>query len=53
MGISSGPILIMCLPSMLKNRYGLLELDIETGKRIPKKSAYWFRDILSKKQLDD
>ena len=36
-----------------KNRYGLLELDIETGKRIPKKSAYWFRDILAKKQLDD
>ena len=36
-----------------KNRYGLLELDIETGKRIPKKSAYWFQDILAKKQLDD
>lgn len=36
-----------------KNRYGLLELDVTTGKRIPKKSAYWFRDILEKMQLDD
>ena len=36
-----------------KNRYGLLELDVTTGKRIQKKSAYWFRDILEKMQLDD
>ena len=31
-----------------KNRYGLLELNLDTGERIPKKSAYWFSDILRK-----
>lgn len=29
-----------------KNRYGLLELDLETYKRQPKKSLYWFKEII-------
>lgn len=31
-----------------KNRYGLLELNLETEERIPKKSAYWFKDFMEK-----
>ncbi len=29
-----------------KNRYGIVSLDIETKKRIPKKSFYWFKDFI-------
>lgn len=36
-----------------KNRYGLLELNLETGQRIPKKSAYWFSNLLEKKLIDE
>lgn len=28
-----------------KNRYGLIELDLETQKRTIKKSGYWFKDL--------
>lgn len=31
-----------------KNRYGLLELDLETYERIPKKSYYWLQSLLKK-----
>lgn len=31
-----------------KNRYGLLELDLSTDKRIPKKSYYWMQEILKR-----
>ncbi|MCR0336724.1 glycoside hydrolase family 1 protein [[Clostridium] innocuum] len=36
-----------------KNRYGLMELNLDTYDRIPKKSLYWFKDILSKKCLKE
>lgn len=28
-----------------KNRYGLIELNLETGERIIKKSGYWFNEL--------
>ena len=28
-----------------KNRYGLIELNLETQERIIKKSGYWFRKL--------
>ncbi|MDO5026250.1 MAG: glycoside hydrolase family 1 protein [Tissierellia bacterium] len=28
-----------------KNRYGLVELDLESGKRTIKKSGYWFKEL--------
>lgn len=28
-----------------KNRYGLIELDFESGKRTIKKSGYWFKEL--------
>ncbi|SJZ73522.1 glycoside hydrolase family 1 protein [Garciella nitratireducens] len=28
-----------------KNRYGLIAIDLNTKKRTPKKSAYWFKDV--------
>ncbi|WP_317394780.1 glycoside hydrolase family 1 protein [Faecalicoccus pleomorphus] len=31
-----------------KNRYGLLELDLNTYKRKPKKSLYWLKDCIEK-----
>lgn len=34
-----------------KNRYGLLELDLRTKRRIPKKSLYWIQDIISRKEV--
>ncbi|CUM76971.1 6-phospho-beta-glucosidase gmuD [Anaerostipes hadrus] len=34
-----------------KNRYGLLELDLKTGNRIPKKSLYWFKEIMKDRQV--
>lgn len=36
-----------------KNRYGLLELDLQTQKRTYKKSAYWFQEINKKGFLED
>ncbi len=35
-----------------KNRYGVFRLDLKTGNRIPKKSAYWFKDIIMQKEVD-
>ncbi len=35
-----------------KNRYGLLELDLDTYKRIPKKSLYWLKKVLEQGYLD-
>lgn len=35
-----------------KNRYGLLELNLDTYERIPKKSAYWFKEIMEKGRID-
>ncbi|ARU91363.1 6-phospho-beta-glucosidase [Spiroplasma clarkii] len=32
-----------------KNRYGLIQLDLETYKKIPKKSATWFKELSVKK----
>jgi len=29
-----------------KNRYGLVELDLETQKRTIKKSGYWYQELL-------
>lgn len=34
-----------------KNRYGLMELDLKTYERIPKKSLYWFREITEKGEV--
>lgn len=36
-----------------KNRYGLLELDLETYDRIPKKSLYWFKEITQKGYIEE
>lgn len=35
-----------------KNRYGFIELDVETGKRIEKKSASWFKKVSSSNLVD-
>lgn len=35
-----------------KNRYGLLELDLETGKRIPKQSLYWLQKCMETHTTD-
>ena len=35
-----------------KNRYGFYRLDLETGKRSPKKSSFWMRKIIKTNQLD-
>lgn len=34
-----------------KNRYGLLELNLDTYERIPKKSLYWMKEILDKEEV--
>lgn len=34
-----------------KNRYGLLELDLESEKRIPKKSLYWLKEVMKNKEV--
>ncbi|MBU3180100.1 family 1 glycosylhydrolase [Clostridium psychrophilum] len=28
-----------------KNRYGFIQLDLKTQERIPKKSAYWIKEV--------
>lgn len=35
-----------------KNRYGLVEVQIETGKRIFKESAYWYTQLCKEKAFD-
>ena len=35
----------------IKNRYGLLELDLNTSQRIPKKSLYWLQNVMQKGEL--
>lgn len=34
-----------------KNRYGLLELDLSSRKRIPKRSLLWLQEILKKREI--
>ena len=34
-----------------KNRYGLLELDLTTQKRIPKRSLVWLQEILKTREV--
>ena len=35
-----------------KNRYGFVEVDINNEfKRTPKKSAYWFKELISNKNI--
>ncbi|ATZ18922.1 6-phospho-beta-glucosidase [Williamsoniiplasma somnilux] len=34
-----------------KNRYGLIELDLQTQKRTIKKSGYWFKEIIENKNI--
>ena len=41
----------MAAINAFKNRYGLLELDLKTGNRIPKKSLYWFKEIMKDRQV--
>ena len=36
-----------------KNRYGLLELDLDTYERKPKKSLDWLKKVLSQKEIED
>ena len=37
-----------------KNRYGLVEIDLENNlKRRMKKSGYWYADLISKRTLPD
>ncbi|MFL2106322.1 glycoside hydrolase family 1 protein [Desemzia sp. FAM 23991] len=35
-----------------KNRYGYYRYDLETGKRIPKKSSFWMSEIIQRNELD-
>ncbi len=35
-----------------KNRYGYIELDLETGERKPKLSASWISDVIKNNELD-
>lgn len=35
-----------------KNRYGFFEVDIETQRRIPKKSAHWFKQVIADNGFD-
>lgn len=35
-----------------KNRYGLVQLDLDTGKRTIKKSGYWFKSLSEEKGFD-
>ncbi|MEC6746964.1 glycoside hydrolase family 1 protein [Marinilactibacillus sp. XAAS-LB27] len=34
-----------------RNRYGFYRLILETGERIPKKSAFWIKDVIQQNQL--
>ncbi len=36
-----------------KNRYGFYRMDLVTGNRTPKKSAFWIREVIQKKKLVD
>ncbi|MGL4948474.1 MAG: glycoside hydrolase family 1 protein [Mycoplasma sp.] len=36
-----------------KNRYGFIEVEIETGKRIMKSSGKWFSDFTKTKEFED
>jgi beta-glucosidase len=33
-------------------RFGLIRVDYDTGRRIPKQSAYWYRDVIRKNGLE-
>jgi beta-glucosidase len=33
-------------------RFGLVRVEYETGKRIPKGSAYWFREVIEQNGID-
>ena len=32
-----------------KHRFGLIHVDYQTGKRTPKDSAVWYRDVIASK----
>ena len=34
-----------------KNRYGFIEIDLKTQKRTPKKSYYWYKEIINKREF--
>ncbi len=34
-------------------RFGIVRVDYETQARIPKKSAYWYRDVIAKNAVED
>ncbi|KXT78964.1 glycoside hydrolase family 1 protein [Streptococcus sp. DD13] len=36
-----------------KNRYGLIELNLETQERVIKKSGYWFKEVSQKNGFED
>lgn len=36
-----------------KNRYGFYRLNLETGERTPKKSAFWIKDVIAQNKLID
>lgn len=36
-----------------KNRYGFIEVDLSNQKRIPKKSAHWFKNVVIHNGIDD
>jgi len=35
-----------------KNRYGYFRLNLETGVRTPKKSAFWIKEVIKKRKLE-
>ena len=35
-----------------KNRYGHIELDLDTGERKPKKSAKWIKEVISNSSFE-
>jgi beta-glucosidase len=34
-------------------RFGIVHVDYATGTRVPKRSAYWYRDVIARHALDD
>jgi len=35
-----------------KNRYGYFRLNLKTGVRTPKKSAFWIKEVIQKRELE-
>jgi beta-glucosidase len=36
-----------------KPRFGIVRVDFTSGKRIPKQSAAWYRDVIAKNGVDE